>query len=420
MLLIKTTLNSAPLTFLENESESVWSKVSLNGKDHYFGSWYREPSSPVEHMNLLREQFLKIKEKVKSYIIPNIHILGDLNFRKIDWEKKINKETGSSLSDCDGQILIDILNENSAEQVIMFPTRENNTLDLFITTTPDQIKNIDSPDKFSDHDVIMGTFTNFKPYKKQQKRTFLVYSKGDYITMRDEMSNFSNDKYFNGYQNDRCVEKNWNLFKTAVLESIKKSIPSKRSKGVKSVPWISNKIKSLIKKRNRVHSSFKKTGNTRLKNKWQKIRLSVQKEVKIAHDSYVNNLIGDIKSDSKPFWKYINSKKSEKSGIPPLKTEDGRTVESDIDKANALNKQFTSVYTITEYSSVPVSFKDGNVKMENIIMTSKGVEKLLIGLNVNKAMGPDSLHPRVLKELGPSIADILAHLFQQSINVGDT
>ena len=83
------------------------------------------------------------------------------------------------------------------------------------------------------------------------------------------------------------------------------------------------------------------------------LRKQVKTEVQDAHDNYVNNLIGEIKKDSKPFWKYINCQKSDKQGIPPLTTKCGSTVESDLDKAKVLNEQFTSVFTHTEYTSVP-------------------------------------------------------------------
>ena len=44
---------------------------------------------------------------------------------------------------------------------------------------------------------------------------------------------------------------------------------------------------------------------------------------------------------------------------------------------------------------------------------------LLKGLNPSKALGPDELHPRVLKELATELGPICAHLFQQSIDYGD-
>ena len=56
--------------------------------------------------------------------------------------------------------------------------------------------------------------------------------------------------------------------------------------------------------------------------------------------------------------------------------------------------------------------------MEEIVVTKEGVTKLLKGLNPSKALGPDELHPRVLKELAAELGPIFAHLFQQSIDKG--
>ena len=54
--------------------------------------------------------------------------------------------------------------------------------------------------------------------------------------------------------------------------------------------------------------------------------------------------------------------------------------------------------------------------MNDIVVSAVGVTKLLKGLNPCKAIGPDELHPRVLKELASELGPVFAHLFQQSID----
>lgn len=70
---------------------------------------------------------------------------------------------------------------------------------------------------------------------------------------------------------------------------------------------------------------------------------SLRKEVKISLESahnYVNNLLGDIRKDSKPFWKYISSQKKDNNDIPPLRNNQTNTTEySDLGKAEVLISQ---------------------------------------------------------------------------------
>ena len=47
-------------------------------------------------------------------------------------------------------------------------------------------------------------------------------------------------------------------------------------------------------------------------------------------------------------------------------------------------------------------------------MSTEGVIKLLKGLNLSKALGPDELYPKVLKELANEQVPVFAHLFQRS------
>ena len=50
------------------------------------------------------------------------------------------------------------------------------------------------------------------------------------------------------------------------------------------------------------------------------------------------------------------------------------------------------------------------------MVSKEGVTKPLKGLNPWKALRPDELHPRVLKELASKLGPVFAHLFQQSID----
>ena len=90
-------------------------------------------------------------------------------------------------------------------------------------------------------------------------------------------------------------------------------------------------------------------------------------------------------------------RKKDTQGIPPLKRKNGKGVaQSDLEKAEEFNGQFTDVFNKNEHTQVPLLDRSAPF-MDDTVVSKDGVIKLLKGLNPSKALGPDELHPRVLK-----------------------
>ena len=418
MLLVHKDISHMPITELENDSESIWVKVFANKTSHFVASWYRPPGSTSEEFQLFREQLDYIRTHHKGKKLPSAHVLGDFNFKDIDWLDRLSK-SGSTLSQSEGQILIDIMNDHGLEQMVHFPTREKNTLDLILTTLPGQFQDVHSPDKLSDHDIVSGTLKMFIPPIKKPRRKVYLYQKGDYESMRKDTLQFSKEKYFNGHSDTRSVQENFDLLTSFIQDSADKHIPSKTSRSVSSIPWITPEIRRKIRRKNKTHAKAKKTGSSKLRSKFETLRREIKADVRKQHDLYVNNLVGDVKANPRDFYRYINSQKKDTQGIPPLKRKNGKGVaQSDLEKAEEFNGQFTDVFSKNEHTQVPLLDRSAPF-MNDIAVSKDGVIKLLKGLNPSKALGPDELHPRVLKELATELGPVLAHLFQQSIDTGE-
>ena len=125
----------------------------------------------------------------------------------------------------------------------------------------------------------------------------------------------------------------------------------------------------------------------------------------------------DSKANPRDVYRYINGQK--KDTHPPLKRRNGNGVaESKLEHADEFNDQFTDAFNKNEHSQVPLQNRSAPF-MNDIVVSAVGVTKLLKGLNPSKALGPDELHPRVLKELASELGPVFAHLFQQSIATGE-
>ena len=148
-------------------------KVFANTTSHFVASWYRPPGSTSEKFKLFREQLDNIRTHHKGKTLPSVHVHRHFNFKDIDWPDRLSN-SGSTLSQSEGQILIEIMNGHGLKQMVHFPTREKNILDLILTILPGQFHDVHSPDKLSDHDIVSGTLKIFiPPIKKPWRKVYL-------------------------------------------------------------------------------------------------------------------------------------------------------------------------------------------------------------------------------------------------------
>jgi len=124
-------------------------------------------------------------------------------------------------------------------------------------------------------------------------------------------------------------------------------------------------------------------------------------------------------SHPKKFWSFIKSKHIDKCGIAPLKDEDGLTYSEPSAKAEILNTQFSSVFTCDDLSyNLPDKGPSPYDPMGRTTVTTNGVYKLLAGIEIHKATGPDGIPGRLLKELASELAPFFTTMYQASFDQG--
>ena len=92
-------------------------------------------------------------------------------------------------------------------------------------------------------------------------------------------------------------------------------------------------------------------------------------------------------------------------------------------KAEALNAQFSSVFTITNehLNEFPDKGPSPHPTLPDLLIITtctEGICNLLANLNVHKAAGPDSITTRILKETCHAVAAILKTIFCSSLLIG--
>ena len=266
----------------------------------------------------------------------------------------------------------------------------------------------------SDHDAVV-TDSCTRPYKIRQKpRKRYKYGRADWESLKKDASEIS-QKVEKLAKEGKDIENQWTFFKEELMAAVDRHIPSNFSSPRSRPPWMSNKLKKLMKRKKRLYRQAKKNNNW---TNYRRIQKEVKRKCRQAEWKYLRTAIeeGLSQNNKKPFWSYVKSRKRDNVGVAPLKSK-GNLCSDGKRKADILVDQFSSVFTRNS-SQAPLPELHQHKEIKNLHINKEGVEKLLRDLNPGKAPGPDRIPNRVLKECAKELSTALTSIFQTSLDTG--
>ncbi|CAM4612895.1 unnamed protein product [Lepidochelys olivacea] len=385
--------------------ECLWIKFRsvCNKSDVVVGVCYRPPDQGDE----VDEAFFRqLTEATRSHALI---LMGDFNFPDICWESNTAVHRQS-------RKFLESVGDNFLAQVLEEPTRGGAFLDLLLTNRVELVweAKVDGNLGGSDHELVEFRILTQGRKVSSRIRT-LDFRKADFDSLRERMARIPWENNMRG----KGVQESWLYFKESLLRLQGQTIPMSRknSKYGRRPAWLHGEILADLKHKKEAYKKWKVGHMTR--EEYKNIARACRNDIRRAKSHLELQLARDVKSNKKGFFRYVGNKKKAKESVGPLLNEGGNLVTEDVEKANVLNAFFASVFT-NKVSSQTAALgitkwgRDGQPSVEIEV-----VRDYLEKLDVHKSMGPDELHPRVLKELAAVIAEPLAIIFENSWRTGE-
>ena len=88
------------------------------------------------------------------------------------------------------------------------------------------------------------------------------------------------------------VEQLWNYFKSAINQGISKFVLIKRFGVKKSLPWITQEIKRLMRKRDKLFHMQRNFGKNKDRHHFKQVKHLIQTKIRTVYDNYLKDLLG--------------------------------------------------------------------------------------------------------------------------------
>ena len=272
------------------------------------------------------------------------------------------------------------------------------------------------------HQIIYGKLSVSNVALPPYTRKIWHYDKADFVSIRKSIEMFAWNEHL---VNITCPNEQVKLLNEVLLNIYSYFIPDRiKTIRPRQTPWITQAVKTFLRKKNRAYRSFVRSG--RPVDKLEGIQKMISEGAKMIEEAKRNyfrkagNTLADPGTNSKTYWNLINTvlNKAKIPLIPPL-LEDGLFVTDFTEKAQIFNDYFIlQCTTIDTGSEIPQVTPATTTLLTDFVISEEKIINIIRSLNPNKAHGWDEISVRMIKLSDGALVLPLKIIFKNCLRRG--
>ena len=225
-------------------------------------------------------------------------LCGDFNLPNIGWSNGL-AISGDEIHDD----LAKLFKDYYMWQMVDYPTRGINVLDLSVTTISETVSNVVGFDDtlVTDHKLISFKLNLRISRKPKVKCIVHNFKKADWTGLNKALLHIPWDMCFVAKDVDQSLL-NWCDFFTSAVNT---HIPKCVIKNEHNHPWIDAKLLSMLRQKNIKRNKANKTGSINDIATFQRLRKSVKQMIAQKRKEYACKLKESIVKNPKRFWLFV-------------------------------------------------------------------------------------------------------------------
>ena len=407
-----------------DEFENIWFEIVCQQKKYVLGCIYRHPNCHVGDFQSALEATLS---KISNQKLPCL-IVGDINIDLIKWAH--HKPTNEYL---------DSLITNNFLPLMVLPTRitrKSCTLIDHIYFYEGQHKHVadvrcgnilsDISDHLSNYVLLIENHNKAKLDRPMVR----LFSESNKKQFRDRLTQFD----WSVVCNEHNVDAAFNIFSTHVTTCFNASFPKVRlsRRRARDKCWVTSALKKSSRTKCKLYKRWLLTKDKEDEERYKNYRRVFKKVSLECENNYYKELF-DRKSNSvRQLWKNLNTvcnlkgRKSSDNTIPAIRVN-GNKLDTAVEISNAFNVYFSTVADtllsnrVNNPSKLDFSAYCHEPQKNSMFLEPVCKQEVLteiLRLDNLKSPGPDSLGPKIIKDIASIIIEPLTYICNLSFQTG--